>query len=222
MSEANKHLPPDLRSSGIGGGARENRRSAAAHSAAMAASHSRPTENEKADQAEAETTKTKDVEKSKCDRCSREVTEDDNFCGRCGADLLNDPAKRLGITFVPEDFDEYLFRGFLAKEVKVVGKSMVIRSSVAQDHKKISDYLMENWSEKPVAPDFWDNLRGTAAISMALMSFDGHPIPDDVKESVDWLMQRGSALHDMITQRVVLFNRAVTAWLREKDTFLVS
>ncbi len=81
---------------------------------------------------------------------------------------------------------------------------------------------MDEWHGKAVTNDFWENLQGTAAVSMGIMSFDGKSPGAKVGERVDWMLGLGSALHDLMTQRVVLFNRAVTEWLQEKNTFLAS
>jgi hypothetical protein len=211
------HLPPDLRGrGGIGGGARENRASAISRDAALS---NPPVEEHLSEKAppEPET----DVE-HKCTRCSTISSEEANFCHKCGKDLLLDPMKKLGIEFTEEDLDQYLFKGYLVKEVKVVGRSLMVRSSLPDDHKQITAYLMDEWNNKPVTQDFWENLRGAASISLCIVSFDGKEIGENVSERVDWMLKIGSALHDMITNKVVLFNRAITEWLSKKDTFLAS
>lgn len=216
----NEHLPPDLRKQGgVGVAARENRASAVARAAATGA----PIEAEDVkEQAESVAEKEADVKIPVCPRCQKKCPEDYNFCANCGRDLGTDPIKLLGIEFTDDDLDEYIFRGFLVKTVKVIGKDLVVRSSLAQDHRDLSDYLMTHWSDKELTSDFWENLKGSAAISCGVVSFDGKSIGDDLHDRVDWMMKRGAAFHDMISKKVVLFNRAVTEWLNKKNTFLAS
>jgi len=212
------HLPPDLRGrGGVGGGARENRSAAISRGAALAG----PVAEKDSGETSAPEESAEALE-HKCTRCSTVSSEEANFCHKCGKDLLLDPMKKLGIEFTEEDLDQYLFKGYLVKEVKVVGRSLMVRSSLPDDHKQITAYLMDEWNNKPVTQDFWENLRGAASISLCIVSFDGKEIGENVSERVDWMLKIGSALHDMVTQKVVLFNRAITEWLSKKDTFLAS
>ncbi len=221
QTENQNHLPVDMRrSSGIGGGARENKVAASAHAAAVSARSGRPPDEVDEEEAAVEEETASTI--TECPRCEAKVDDESNFCGKCGRDLMKDAAKFLGIKFEPEDLDAYLFQGFLEKEVPLVGKGLVLRSSISGDHQKISDFLMKEWADKEVTQDFWENLKSTAAITLAIVSFDEKPIGDTVDERVKWMLSMGSALSDMVTQRVVLFNQAVTEWLSKKNTFLAS
>lgn len=201
---------------GIGSGARENRTSADARGVAVEAAGPKATEAAPPDE-EAPAPALEE-----CPSCELKLEKDWSFCSRCGRSLVEDPQKLLNIAFEEGDLDRYLFEGFLTKTVMVVGRELVLRTSIAGDHQKISDYLMEKHGERPTTQAFWDNIRSTASVSLAVVSFDGKPIGDTTEERVDWMMDRGSALTDMILNRVVLFNRAVSAWLQKKNNFLVS
>ena len=219
---ANEHLPVDMRrAQGIGGGASENKKAAAAHAAALEGASGASREPAEAE-VEEEGNEEKQAAPTNCPHCTAKLSDEWNFCAKCGRDLIQDPRKQLRIDFTSEDLDEYLFKGYLTKDIGIVGKSLVLRSSKAEDAKDISAYLMENWNGTQVTSEFWENLQGTAAISLGILSFNEQAIGETVQERVDWMLKLGSALHDLLTQRVVLFNRAVTEWLQEKDTFLAS
>lgn len=163
------------------------------------------------------------VELTECKRCGHKADNEANYCPKCGDDLGRRTAKEmLGIELTNEDLDEYIFKGFLLKTVKCLGKNMTMRSSLADDHRKINDFLMKEWGEKQVTQEFWENLKGTAAIALAIEAFDGKPIGDSVKDRVAWLLERGSAMTDLVTTKVVLYNRALTDWIQDKDLFLAS
>ena len=170
-----------------------------------------------------EATKAADVKKSKCPRCGAVAESEHNYCHKCGDDLgRRTPQQMLGIELVPEDLDEYIFKGSLTKAMTCVGKNLTLRSSRAGDHKRINDFLMKDWGDKNVTQDFWDNLKVTAAISLAIVSFDEKAIGTNVQERVDWFLKCGSALTDILTNKVVTYNRAITDWLQDKDLFLGS
>jgi len=216
MSES--HLPVDMRkSSGIGGGARENRDSAIAYESAISAT-SRLPEQEPPKEVRADVETKNTIEE--CPVCHAKVSEENNFCAKCGRNLLTSARDRLHLKFADEDLDQYIFRGHVSRTLKVLGRDLVVRSSLSDDHRVISEYLINEWQDKSVTQDFWDNLRGTAAISMAIESFDGKSIGTSVEERVKWMLARGASFSDMVTNQVVLYNRAVTEWLEEKNTFL--
>lgn len=229
-------LPPDLQNpqrpvarprqpgGGIGSAAPENRIAAEARSQAMGV----PSETERE---AAETVANKAQESDVlvvCPNptCAMKLEPAWTFCPRCGDDILgkNDPARRLGIALTEEDVESYVFRGFVIRDLPLFGKYKVTaRTSIAKDMKAIDKYLMTyvEKEEKKVSGAVLQNLNQLCIAATAVQSLNGEPVggkDQSLESKVAWLLERGSAFVDMVSDRVILFNRAVTLHLRKEST----
>jgi hypothetical protein len=225
-------LPPDIRAKldrdrlnkartlpggGIGARVPENATAAAARNSAMGIDDSAATA-EGVEQA---------VEKAPetCPDCKAEIKEGWKYCVACGRDLLMafDPAKKLGITFTDEDVQDYVFRGFIEKEVSFLGKMRLrIRSSVTRDAREVDAFMMNKShtaDEKTRHSTFHVNqIRELAMSAMGFLALDGKAPAETLEGKIAWLSEKGSHFSDMITVKVVLFNRAVTQFLQRRDS----
>lgn len=231
-------LPPDIReqmkqkpaaaprgggSGGIGAGAPENATSARARAQALGV----PDQPEEAAVAAPPVVD----ELKACPRCRVELDPEWNFCGKCGADLVRGgAAKYLGITFTEEDVQDYLFRGFVAREVKVFGKfAATMKSSQPSDVDEIDKYVMTGpWRKDAAGKDrqvsnfYLEQINTLCMTAACVQKFNGESIGATLDARMGWLMARGSALVDALGQRAILFNRAITDHLKAADTILGS
>ena len=231
-------LPPDIQEQrereskpipkremgGIGAGAHENVRAASSRDFAMTGGAPKSEEKQEVASATEES-----VELVVCpnSRCASELNAEWSFCSKCGADLLRGGLERqLGISFEEDDIHDYLFKGFIVKEVKILGKNTaVMKTSQAKDLQDVDDFIMngswsknENGAEKKVS-DFYLRQINTLAISAAcIQKINGDSIGETIEEKVLWLGEAGSALVDRLTTRVSMYNQALAEYLKKEDT----
>lgn len=228
-------LPPDVRQNverqrvqrggGIGSGVHENADSARQREIAM--NPDAALEREEAATAADE----KVVEELKVcpnGRCTKDLRDEWNYCAHCGADLMRSGAlKRLGVTFGDDEMGDYIFKGYVVKELKILGKhSITVKSSQASDTSEIDDYLLNgSWRKnkigetKNVSQFYLQQMQTACVTAMSVMKFDGQSIGNTLEERVKYLMERGSAFVDLISSRVVLFNQALLQHLKDADAF---
>lgn len=233
-------LPPDIREQiqrkqpppvehvrGVGSAAAENVTTAKQRDAAMGGE---PNEGDAAPTPE----KDEVVEAKKVcpnEACKAHLDKGWDFCARCGHDLIrHGAARRLGIEFTEEDIQDYLFKGFVIRELKILGKhTITVRSSQPKDLQEIDDLLMngawvkdEKGEEKVVSNFYFRQMNQLAITAASVLKMDGKPIGSTIEERLTWLSERGSALVDMVSQRVIWFNQALTEYLGKEDSFLGS
>lgn len=161
--------------------------------------------------------------------CEAKLPDDAYFCSRCGFDQMRDGImKKLGIDpFTEEDVQDYIFRGYVIREIRVLGKHMItLRSSQAKDLKEIDSFIMngdwtktENGKEKQVSEFFLRQMNAMSLTAMSIQKVDEKSIGTTLVERVKWLEERGSAFVDLLAQKVQLFNQALTEHLKKEDTF---
>jgi hypothetical protein len=169
-----------------------------------------------------------DDTKCKSTFCGAPISAEAHFCSKCGFDQMRGGlVKKLGIApFTDEDVQDYIFRGYVVREIKVLGKHTVtLRSSQAKDLKEIDTYIMtgswsrdENGKERQISEFFLRQMNALCATAMSIQKIDGSPIGTDLKERMKWLEERGSAFVDLLAQKVSLFNQALTDHLKKEDT----
>lgn len=233
---AGSMLPPDVQeqmkrsatpqrgAGGIGAAAPENDRSARARAHAIDPDHKEPAEA-------AKPVVSDDGELKACPRCRTELKVEWNFCMRCGADLIRGgAAKYLGITFTEEDVHDYLFRGYITREVAVFGKFKVtLKSSQPTDIDEIDRYVMtgpwrkgEKGVTREVSNFYLEQINTLCMTAACAQKFNGESMGATLEQRMEWLMARGSALVDQMGQKAILFNRAITDHLKAADTVLGS
>lgn len=228
-------LPPDIRAKaaqrpsgggGIGGGAHENAVTAKQREAAMNPDAVR--EEEAAAPAAAVDT---DLKVCPNARCNKELVQDWNFCSHCGADLLRGgPEKRLGIAWSEEEMHDYIFKGYVVKDLTILGKHKItVKSSQANDMDEIDDYMMNgSWAKhsdgtpRKVSEFYLRQMNSCCVTAASVLKFNGSSIGETLAARVEYLMERGSSFVDIIGQRVVMFNQALGEHLKKADSILGS
>lgn len=199
-------LPPDLQKKvasdgarGIGGAAIENQPTAAQRASALNDEPEQPVEEKEDELSEAEKRSLK---------------------------VLEDAKKTLGITLNERDLEDYLFRGFVTREVPVLGRKVLVKSSQPKDHAEIDTLMMNgDWAkgkdekERRVSDFYMTNYNAICLAASCLVKFNNESIGETLEERVAWLEEKGSALVDMLVRKVNLFNNAVAAFLEKKDTY---
>lgn len=237
----NESLPPDIRAqverqsartkqghTGIGGGAQENqiasqRRNAAVNPDALTEEVAPEPAKKAAEKA--------DIVICPNNRCRTDLKDEWNFCAKCGADLMRGGLeKMLGIEWTEKDISDYLFKGYVVRDLKFLGKhTITVKSAQPQDMDQIDDYLLNgDWKKdakgksREVSQYYLQQMNSLCATASCLLKFDGDSIGDTMAERVQYLRERGAALVDMASTRVQLFNQALTEHLKKEDTFLGS
>lgn len=232
MSSAADQLPPDVRNKinaqkgapagGIGSRAAENSVAARSRAVAMGA----PIDEATDEPLEAHPETNPDPVPQACTRCGNPTTEAQNYCARCGADLMRgDFAARLGVKFTDEDIEDYVFRGYVMRDVSVYGKHTVtVKSSQPSEGKDIDDHHMNGaWrKEKDGSPRNVSELmsreqRQLALTATLVVKFDGKSIGDNFQTRLKWLEDHGSAFVDLLSQKAIWFNRALSTHLQKAD-----
>jgi hypothetical protein len=226
-------LPPDLRRQladkeaarahrGIGGAAKENAHEAAARAQAMGAAPAEPPAADRREPAAAAAA-TAPPATGPCAGCRAPLDTEWNFCPKCGRDLVadSDPVKWLGIEpFVDADMEEWLFRGYLVRDLPVLGTHTIrVKTSQPTDAKVVDKYFLKGeYKDEPISQELFQKLYKMASAAVSLFSFDGKPIGEKLEERMIFLEGKGSPFADMVTHRVALLNRAWTAFFNSKDS----
>jgi hypothetical protein len=236
-------LPPDIRAEmekkkapggtavspgGIGGRARAN--AATAHQREVAMGRA-PEDDDAPEKPAPEQPEEKEEHRCPNPRCSIKAEPGWFFCPNCGTDLVAEGAsKRLGIELTDADVQDYLFKGYIVRDIKILGKhTATLRSSQAKDLKAIDNYIIngdwgkdEKGQEKQLSDFLLRQMNALCLTAMAVQKIDGQSIGETLKDRVAWMEERGSAFVDILAQRVTLFNRAITEYLKREDSLLGS
>lgn len=230
-------LPPDIKAqverqaartqghAGIGGGSQENVAASQRRNAAVNPDAIKEAEAETSSPAPA-----KEPELAICPnpRCRRDLTSEWNFCAKCGVDLQRGgPAKVLGITLDEEDVLDYLFRGYIVRDLKILGKHKItVKSAQPQDMDEVDSYMMNGDWNKPkgsgeprsVSDLYMRQINSLCITAACLLKFDGESLGATLADRVKYLRERGAAFVDLAAGRVRLFNEAITEHLKKEDT----
>jgi hypothetical protein len=222
-------LPPDLRKQaearttahrGVGGAARENAAQSAARAQAFGEAYAGEPAKEKAEDEQKQEAKLE-----QCPGCRAALSDEWNFCAKCGRDLVSDrdPVKWLGIKpFVSDDVEEWLFKGYIVRDLPIVGDHKIrVKSSQPKDLKDVDAYFLNGeYKDKPLSQDLYRQLHTMATVAASISSLDDKSIGDKLGDRMAWLEERGSAFVDMVTYRVALFNRAWTRYVEAKNRLM--
>ena len=240
-------IPPDMRSkkkpaphppskssapSGIGGRAKENEANSQARAQAFG------TIEEESDSPELEkAAPVLEEPPPPCSRCKKEVQKKWHFCSGCGQELDSaDPSEVLKVSLDEDDIENYLFRGYILKDVPILrNHSVTLKSSQKEDLDHIDDFLMNgNWRKKKdasgkpndeikeVSQFLLTQMQSFAVMASSVVKIDGQSIGKDLLERVEYLNDKGSAFIDLLAKKTVLYNKAITKLLEDEDAVLGS
>ena len=169
--------------------------------------------------------------KCKNSMCNAALDPTWKFCSRCGREIADkSAAAKLGITFTEEDLSDYLFKGYVVRELSLLGSHKVtLKSSQPIDMDEIDDYIMNGkWAknkdgtERKISDFYLRQMNSMCITAASVQKMDNTSIGGTISERIEWLNERGSALVDMVSQRAVWFNQALTEFLNDKDAVLGS
>jgi hypothetical protein len=160
--------------------------------------------------------------------CNAPVLPSAAYCSKCGFDQMRGGLiKKLGLApFTEDDVQDYIFRGTVVRDLKILGKHTVtLRSSQAKDLREIDMYIMTGaWSrdadgkERQISEFFLRQMNALCMTAMSIQKVDGQSIGQALEDRMKWLEERGSAFVDLLAQKVSLFNQALTDHLNKEDT----
>lgn len=163
--------------------------------------------------------------------CNAKLETGWTFCSKCGANLLrHGAAKQLDIELTEQDLEDYLFRGYILREIKVLGKHRAtFKSSQANELRHIDDYMMNgSWGkdgkgrDRKVSEFYMRQLNAMCLAAAAMVKFNGDSVGDSFEERISWIDSRGSAFVDLLSQKAALFNQAVSEFLKDQEFVLGS
>jgi hypothetical protein len=226
---AGSMVPPDIReqlnvrsSGGVGGAARENQETARQRQAAMGMEQPEEPDEEPEEPDE------RMLKVCPNTRCKTKLDDEWNYCSKCGQELGRPgfAAKKLGLEFNEKDVEDYIFRGYVVRDLPFLGKHKVtLKSSQASDMEAVDKFIMngswakdEKGEERRMSEFFMRQMNALCVTATAALKLDGNGIGNDLETRVAYLRERGSAFVDLLSERVGLFNRALTDYLRKVDT----
>lgn len=161
-----------------------------------------------------------DKELSTCSRCSFAVPDGAVFCPACGMELdRHGLAKALGITLDEKDLSDYLFQGYLVKEVPLVhGKMALFKTLLPSESEKIEQMMMERFGNDQVTNKLWVNAYSIITLSYGWVKFDDTGFGDTPEKRFEHIQERtGAHLVDLASLKWNQFNRAVGAMLEDPE-----
>lgn len=230
-------LPPDIQermaqpAGGVGGAAAENTKAAIYRQQALHpdAPVTEPEPEKKPEPKAAESDS--DLKVCPNPTCPQKLVREWLFCSRCGSNLLrNGAAKQIGIELTEEDLHDYLFRGYVMRDIKILGKHVAtFKSSQPKELREIDDYMMngswgkdENGRDRKISEFYMRQLNAMCMAAASIVKLDGEAIGVSFSERIDWMQNRGSAFVDLVSQKAALFNQSVTEFLKDQETVLGS
>jgi hypothetical protein len=80
----------------------------------------------------------------------------------------------------------------------------------------------DDGSERRVSDFYLRQMNALCVTASAVTKVDGESIGDSLEKRLAWMNERGSSFVDIVSQRVTLFNQALTEFLRSEDSILGS
>ncbi|MHC4647266.1 MAG: hypothetical protein ACYTBJ_17385 [Planctomycetota bacterium] len=197
----------------IGGKSQQFQASAPRQRAQIAASAGEP-------ELQPKTEETAPEVETACPSCDGGVGELHLFCPTCGTDLnKSDMSKALGIELTEDDVSEYLFKGYLVKEVPLIrGKVALFKTLTSAEAEAVETSIMDKFKDKDATNSQWANSYAITSLSHGWIKFDGQSLgstPEDRHERLN--TQMGVHLIDIASKKWNMFNRAVGSLLEDPD-----
>jgi hypothetical protein len=155
---------------------------------------------------------TKEPDGTPCTRCKTPLLADTNFCQNCGLDLKRKRAgATLGIKITDEDIQNYLFKGFLAKEVELFEGHTVTFKSIQSKEIDDADVLTEqHFKDRRPTEIEWSNYRSKVLIAFGWAKLDGHSIGEKPSLRLEHINAQGSHMVELVGKKFTLFNTAIS------------
>lgn len=172
-----------------------------------------------------ETAKKKEEEKvdesaKPCPVCNEPIDPKYVFCGFCGLELgRKSLVGALGIELTDDDVSEYLFKGYLAKEITLThGKKGMFKTLLPKESYDIENKVTERFKGGDATHNQYNNYHALMNLSYGWVSFDGVSFGDTPAKRQDRLESSvGVHLLDIASKKWSLFNRAVSAMLEDPE-----
>lgn len=229
-------LPPDIREKmghapprGVGGGASENVTTAHQRDAAM--NPDAPLEEVREESSPKEEKEFVVSDKCPSASCRKVIDKEWKFCAACGQNILNEGlASKLGIKLGEEDLSDYLFKGYITRDIKILGKhKATMKSGQPKDLEAIDNYIMNgSWgkdddgNDRKISDFFMRQVNAMCQTAACVVKVDGESIGETLDERMAWLKERGSSFVDILSQKVSWYNQALTEFLNDEDTVMGS
>ena len=155
-----------------------------------------------------------------CASCGAELPQGASFCPSCGAETEQQNfAKMLGLELTDDDIAEYLFKGYLVKDITLVkGKKATFKTLLPTEGYEIEDKLMEMFKEKDATQNQYSNAYALINLSYGWMKFDDQSLGESPEKRMDRISKSiGVHLIDLASKKWNQFNRAVAQMLEEPD-----
>jgi hypothetical protein len=155
-----------------------------------------------------------------CSSCGADVQEDHLFCSMCGLEQgRKDVIKALGVELTEEDLSEYIFKGYLVKDIPLVhGKMGTFKTLLPIEANACEDAITDRFKDKDATNTQWTNVYAQMYLSYGWIKFDGNSLgetPEKRSEFIDKSI--GVHLLDIASKKWSLFNRAIAALLEDPD-----
>jgi len=155
-----------------------------------------------------------------CSACGSDVLDWYAYCPSCGVDRgTGDVSKALGVKLTDEDLSQYLFKGYLAKEIEVIkGHTVLFKTLLPVESGEAEEKLVNIFRDKMPTDAQWVNTNAQISLSYGWIKFDGVSLgktPDDRFEHIGKSI--GVHLMDTVSRKWNLFNRAISNLLNDPD-----
>ena len=155
-----------------------------------------------------------------CPACELPVKAEHIFCPTCGIELgRSGVGKALGVEFSDEDISEYLFKGYMVKDIPIFkGKMATMKTLLPRESNAAEDTIMAHFKGKDATNGQWANVNALVHLSHAWVKFDGQSLGETPEARYERLESSiGVHLIDIASKKWSLFNKAVIALLEDPN-----
>jgi len=152
----------------------------------------------------------------KCSACGDTNEPDSSFCSSCGTELgIKGIEESLGVEFTDDDISEYLFKGYIAKEIPLFRDKMaVMKTLLPKEASAAEDFVVAHFQGKEATQSQWSNVDALTYLSFGWTKFDGNSLGGTQGERYATIEGTiGVHLLDIASKKWSLLNRAVTELL---------
>ena len=155
-----------------------------------------------------------------CTACESTVLEEHIFCPTCGLEQgRKDVIKALGIELTEEDLGEYIFKGYLVKDIPLThGKMETFKTLLPVEANACEDAITDRFKDRDATNTQWTNVYAQMYLSYGWIRFDGNSLGETPEKRRDFIDKSiGVHLLDIASKKWSLFNRAIAVMLEDPD-----